>query len=60
MLLDSNEMKVLNFNNTPNSVLKPISSSSEEERKLKGFIWEPMLRPTKKTFLENENLDFRR
>jgi len=60
MLLDSNEMKVLNFTNTPNSVLKPISSSSEEERKLKGFIWEPMQRPTKKTFTENEKLDIRR
>jgi hypothetical protein len=53
-------MKVLNFTNTPNSVLKPISSSSEEERKLKGFIWEPMQRPTKKTFTENEKLDIRR
>ena len=52
MLLDSNEMKVLNFNNTPNSILKPISSSNEDERKLKGFIWEPMLRPTKKMFFK--------
>ncbi len=60
MLLDSNEMRVLNFINTPNSVLKPISSSSEEEIKLNGFIWEPMSRPTKKIFIENEKLDIRR
>ena len=60
MLLDSNEIKILKFFNSPNSVLKPIHSSSDEERKLKGFIWDPLNRPTKKIFLQNEELDIRR
>ena len=57
LLLDSNEIQILNFKNSPKASMKPINSTPSELRKLDDFYWNAHSRPTKNLFISNEELD---
>ena len=59
ILLDSNQIKTLNFNNQPNAVMKAMVSTSLENQRLEGFFWNNEKRPQKIQFIRNEILDIR-
>lgn len=59
ILLDSNQIKTLNFSNQPTAKMNAISSTPIENQKLEGFIWNIKNRPLKSQFIRNEKLDIR-
>ena len=59
ILLDSNQIKTLNFSNQPTAKMNAISSTTIEKQKLEGFIWNNINRPLKIQFIRNEKLDIR-
>ena len=60
ILLDSNQIETLNFNNQPTAVMNAVSSSNKDEQQLDGFFWNSSSRPLKIEFIRNEKLDTRK
>ena len=60
ILLDSNQIETLNFNNQPTAVMNAVSSSNTDEQQLDGFFWNSSSRPLKIEFIRNEKLDTRK
>ena len=60
ILLDSNQIKTLNFNNQPTAVMNAISSSNLENQLLDGFNWNSVNRPLKIQFIRDEKMDIRK
>ena len=59
IILDSNQIKTLNFSNQPTAKMNAITSTPTENKKLEGFIWNISERPLKIQFIRNEKLDIR-
>ena len=60
ILLDSNQIETLNFNNQPTAVMNAVSLSNTDEQQLDGFFWNSSSRPLKIEFIRNEKLDNRK